>query len=181
MNLFNSPKRNLFLTALLSTYASNAVFFVILAWESVRALSCFLKPHILFALCFPKWTCCVGWQTWRQNQLLHSFSGWQCWTQKLFCCLSCHKVPPVSFRCSLTGVIDRKHNYIACALRDPQPLLCDWLCISKQYSTGRVDLYPEATETEKRPSTFVLGVREVTAHFLREFLWTECSWEVGAH
>lgn len=111
---------------------------------------------------------------------LHSFSGCQRWTPKLFCCLSCHKVPPVSFSCSLAGVIDRKHNYIACVLRDPQPLLCDWLCISQQHSTGGEDLYREAAEIEKRPSMFVLGVREVTAHFLREFLWTECLLEVGA-
>lgn len=68
-------KRNLFLTAVLSVYASNTVLFFIPTWESIRALSCFLKQHVPFALCFPKSTCRVGWQTQRQNQLLCSFSG----------------------------------------------------------------------------------------------------------
>lgn len=46
---------------------------------------------------------------------------------------------------------------------------------------GGLDLYKEATKTEKWPSMFVLRVGEFTVHFLGEFLWTECSLEVGAH
>lgn len=56
--------------------------------------------------------------------------------------------------------------YCLCPKGPPTSPLWLALCISKPDSTGGVDLYRKATETERRPPTFVVGVGEVTANFL---------------
>lgn len=170
-------KRNVFLTAIFLFRLQMLGFFFHSSLGNSQSSVLFPKTTHSVCLVLPN----VNLSCWLADSgpepALHSFSGWQCWTQKLFCCLSCHKVPSGSFSCSLAGFIDRKHNYIACVLRDPQPLLCDWLCIGKQHSTGEEDLYREAAETEKRPSLF-WGWRKLLPIFSENFYGLNACWRL---